>query len=508
VSPDESQSSDPRASGARVGRKSLFVVVGAAAALVLAGCQVDQKKEVAQYRRVLDDNHLPKVQDYGPPPTEAMTLVEAMSLANKYNENLGLSGEDYVQALIDKNRAVANFLPTVSFQPNYTIGQKPGGTITSSPGTPLAGTFRVVGNTEQRLEAPVVGSINLFNGGGDVARLRATEAIIAQRRELLLNLQATILLNVAQTYYQILRSEREVAVLRHSLELQTARLNDVTQQFNNGLATRFTVAQTRAQVDATRVTLVQAESDVRNGRAVLAGLVGTPRPVANRLADTFAVPDEIGDERAWEQRGLANRQDLKATRHALEAAKQNVKVQVSQYWPSVGLDVEGFLYRESFADAAKWYALLTVNVPIFSAGRIEADVRTAWSQLRQAALEESATRRQILQDVQVAYENFQTSERRIAELSDEVRAADDAYRQSLGAFQNGLAINLDVLTSLDQLLNAQLNLAAASYDRTVFYLDLIRATGELTNTVAPPPPAAATVATTAGPVPATQPVTH
>jgi outer membrane protein len=453
------------------------VVVLLAAALVVSGCKVDQKKEVGLYRKVLDDNRLEKLKNE-PAQDEALTLNEAMALANQSNENLGLSGEDYVQALIEKNRAVSNFLPTVSLQPNYTLADKPVGPIAKSIGTPTAGAFRVTGDTEQRFEAPLVGSINVFRGFGDVYNLRAAEAIIAQRRELLLDLQATILLNVAQTYYQILRSERSVGVLQHSLDLQTARLADVTQQFKNGLATKLAVSQTRAEMDATRVTLVQTESDVRNGRSVLAGLIGTAH-VTNRLADTFALPADVGEETAWEKRALANRQDLKAAKASLEAARQGVKVAVSQYWPSVEVDVEGFLYREYFADASKWNAILSANIPIFSAGRIEADVRTAWSQLRQAALEESAVRRQALQDVQVAYENYRTAGRRLAELQDEEQAATDSYNQSLGAFQNGLAINLDVLTSLDQLLNAQLQLAGTSFDRTVFYLDLVRATGQL-----------------------------
>lgn len=465
----------------RVPKKTLVVL---SVAVLMAGCKVDQKKEVAQYRNILNENKLPKLAD-APPESEALTLAEAMSLANQRNENLGLSGEDYVQALIDKNRAAANFLPTVSLQPNYTIAQRPAGAIQPSAGTPSAGAYRVHGKVEDRFEAPVVGSINVFRGFGDVYNIRQAEALIAQRKEMLLDLQSTVLLNVAQIYYQVLRSERQVAVLRHSLDLQTARLADVTQQFNNGLATRLSVAQTRAEVDATRVTLVQAESDVRNGRSLLAGIVGIPH-VPHRLADTYPVPDNIGPESAWEMNALANRQDLKAAQDALAAAKQGVKVAVSQYWPSVSLDVQGFLYREFYADASKWNALLVANIPIFSAGLIEADVRAAWSHLRQTALEESAVRRQILQDVQVAYENYQTAGRRITELQDEERAADEAYQQSQGAFRNGLAINLDVLTSLDQLLNSQLQLAGATYDRTVFYLDLIRATGRLVAEAATP----------------------
>jgi len=350
-----------------------------------------------------------------------------------------------------------------------------------------------------RTEAPAFGSITLFRGGGDVANLRAARANIANRRDLLLDVQATILLNVAQVYYQVLRSEKSTDVLRNTLNVQEARLKDVEQQFKNGLAIRLSVAQTRAQVDATRVTLVQAESDVRNGRSTLALLIGVPA-VTGPLVDDFRVPADRPSESDYEQRALESREDLRAAQAAIDAAREGVRAAVAQYYPSVSLNTAGFLYREFFSDASKWNAVLSANLPIFSAGIIQADVRNAWSRLRQAALSESATRRTILRDVQVAYENVASADRRIKELEDEVAASEEAFQQARNAFQNSLAINLDVLQAQDQLLNAQLQLTSAQFDRTVFYLDLLRTTGHL-------PDVAGTAASTTQPTtrPATQP---
>jgi outer membrane protein TolC len=477
--------------------KRLLICIFPLSVTLLTGCHPNQKKEVALYRHVLDAQ-VPRVEDYV--DREPLSLQRSLALANQNNENLGLRGEDYVQALIQKNRVVADFLPTVSFQPNFTIEQTatgdaatstgPGGTgignggNTGGTGTNSntsisgGGGFRNHGDVSTRFEAPVVGNINLYRGGGDVANLKVANANIAQRRELLLDLQATILLNVAQVYYQVLRSEASVDVLRNSLKLQEARLADVTQQFNNGLAIKLSVAQSRAQVDATRVALIQAESDVRNGRSTLALLIGVPR-VDGSLTDGFAAPAQTGPEPDFEADAIATRQDLIAARHAITAARAAVDVSFAQYYPSVSLNVSGFLYREFFSDASKWNAILAANLPIFSAGIIEADVRAAWSRLRQAALSESLTRRTVLNDVQQAYENLATADRRIHELEDQVLASEDALVQSQNAYANSLAINLDVLLAQNDLLNSQLQLTSARFDRTIFYLDLVRATGRL-----------------------------
>src|SRR6202035_3396570 len=115
---------------------------------------------------------------------------------------------------------------------------------------------------------------NLFRGFADVNNLKVIDRDIEQQRRLLLDAQATLLLNVAQAYYQVLRSEQQVDVLLHNLELQQARVTDMDNRLRNGLARRLDLAQALAQADATRVTLVQAEGDVQNGRSILAFLIG------------------------------------------------------------------------------------------------------------------------------------------------------------------------------------------------------------------------------------------
>src|SRR4029079_18819267 len=54
---------------------------------------------------------------------DLLSLETALTLANVNNERIGIGGEDYLQALIDKDRATASFLPTVSLIPSYSFAQ-------------------------------------------------------------------------------------------------------------------------------------------------------------------------------------------------------------------------------------------------------------------------------------------------------------------------------------------------------------------------------------------------
>lgn len=469
------------ASGLRVG-------TGLSLAILVSGCVVDQEKEIHTYRQVLDADR-PKPEPLQ--PNEALSLERALALANADNEQLASQGETYLQALIAKSRAFSTFMPTVSFQPSFTVEQAPRGrsgpaaagapAVSAAQAAASQGGYVQEGGILRRLEAPVVGQMTF--SPRNVPLYKAAEIQVAQQRQVLLDAQETLLLNVAQTYYQVVISSRQVGVLKHSLALQQARLANAEDRFRVRLALDLEVSQARADEAATRVLLSHAENDVRNGRRTLALLIGAAA-VDGPLEARALAPAPPVPVASYIDRAFAGRQDLVAAQDATSVARYGVKAAVAEYYPSVSLNVAGYLYEENFADASKWNGILAANLPLFTGGAIHADVRDAWSRLRQAALFETYLRREIEQAVRTAYDNVLTSGIVLADLRHEVEAASDAYRQSTGLVKNGLAIPLDALTAQDTLLSAELQYTAEAFNQTILQLNLIRAAGELDPTVA------------------------
>jgi outer membrane protein TolC len=206
--------------------------------------------------------------------------------------------------------------------------------------------------------------------------------------------------------------------------------------------------------------------------------VGTQTAIYSKLSDNLAV-GEVPDLGILLQEAELGRQDLVAAKAAVQAAEQGVYQAFSQYLPSATFSAEYFLHRESIPFTSEWIRLLTVNMPVFSAGLIEEGIRAAWSQLRQAKLAESLTRRQIFEQVQVAFDEFHASRKRIAELKIEVEAATEALRQAEQSFQAGLATNLDRIQAQDALLTSQLQLVVEQYRYKLNYLQLLRQVGQM-----------------------------
>ena len=446
------------------------------ACLLAAGCAVDQTREVQTYRKVLDAGRAQPPAPYA--PDQPLTLRRALALANANNEQLALAGESYLQALIDKDRTFARFLPTIGFTPSYMRQEK----------TTIGGDNPLVASIirEETLDAPLQGHMNL-NPFQDAPALWAAASTAEQRRALLLDRQSILLLDVAQTYYQVRRSEKQVQVLRHAVQVQQQGVDDMEVRRRAGVARPVDVAQSQAQLAGTRSALIQARNDVRNGRAMLAQLVGV-QAVEGPLAGEFTVPDEKRPRDRLLALAEGHRQDLLAARIQVKAAADRLQVAWGGYFPSVSLNLSHYLYRESFPNDVDWTGLIQVNLPIFSAGLVHADVREAYSRLRQARLAETALQRAVLKQLRVALEDLNDDAQQIDQLGIRTQAAREAVRQADAAFSAGLGTNLERLVAQDQMLSAELALTERQFKHTVDYLRLLHVTGTLDVRLTPLPP--------------------
>lgn len=451
--------------GARTALRATAAAVLASAAMI-AGCKVDQNAEVATYRRVL--NATPTTAPAAPlAPNEPVPLRKALTLANNHNETLSINGESYLQALIAKRRAVAAFIPTVTGSASYNI---------SSTGQ-NSSTFSVGSGSRTSLQLGLSEQVNLFNGFQDISNVRRTEYVAEQRRWQLLDLQNSVLLDVATTYYRALISERSVDVLRDTVSLQNQLINRQAVLLNAGMAKRLDVLQAEADAANTRASLTRAITDVHNGRATLANVTGVPA-IEGPLSDDLPDPPTDFDLDVLIRDALANRQDLLAAHAAIEAARQSVKSAVGQYYPSLNLNLSQTLYRNP-SSPTNWAASLPVTIPIFTAGVIEQDVRLAWSQFRQAALTEMQLERQVLEDVRIAYANMQSSGTQLRDLRYGVDAAVAAYDTARRSYDVGSATYLDVLTAQNQMISTRLQLVTEQLNYKLFYLQLLRSQGRL-----------------------------
>jgi len=441
---------------------------GAAVCLTLAGaglggCRVDQAKEVRLYRDVVDLDVDQPIHHPGDP----LNLQQAVRLTNAYNERISIEGENYLQAMIDRYRRSSSLFPTLDLFGDLIVRDSTGS------GTNTATTV---------FDAGLGAQYTLMTGATDFNRVKASEATIEERRWLLLDLREALLLETAQVYYAVLRAERLARVLESSSAVQDERLRDIRGRQDAGFARPLDVAQIEAQASETRVALLDARNQITVARSTLTFLTGAEM-ATSPLTDEFALPSERVTLEQLIELALRSRQDLAAAEASTRAARAEVDAEIGRYYPTVTVNLDYFLTRESVPTDRDWSGLLTLNLPLFTAGRIDADVREAWSIFRQHVLRYSLIRRQIRRDVEVAYEDYMASGRRLAELQNQLRAAEEALRQAEASYQAGLGTNLERVAAQDQLLSAQVSMTNEEFIRKLAYLSALRAIGALTSEI-------------------------
>jgi outer membrane protein TolC len=451
-------------------RRRLAVGYASAAALALAACSVDQKREVATYREVLDRG----IDHYATQSTldqAELSVIDMMRLANQRSESLAIEGETYLQTLIDRRRAAAAFLPTVTLAPTYSWRDNTGS------GDGLNGFGSGGSGGARGWNTPVDADLAV-NPVRDLAAVRQAGATAREQQALLLDFQDTLLIDVARAHYEVIRAERQVEVLENSLRVQQERVNDARVRLQAGLVRPLDVTLSEAQAAQTDATLTQARVQAKTARSELAFLAAAP--VQNHvLIDAVDVPADEPSITDVLIVALQFRQDVGAATRRIEAAEHLVDSAYGQYFPSVSLNFQWFLQRDSEPTDLDWTSVLQFSLPLFSAGLIEADVREALSILRQAKLNYSLAQRRVNRDVEVALENLLASFELIERVRVQVGSATEALEQSEALYQAGLATNLERLTAQNALLTAELDLINAELDSKVFYLDLRRTMGTL-----------------------------
>lgn len=447
----------------------------AAAALALCGaCATDQAADVDTWRREVTLGEAPAFDRAAP-----LTLAHAVRLANEANERIALGGEDFLQAVIGRARITANFLPSVDVLGSYTLRER------TKSGVPFL-------DDPTQLDVPVRTELTLFEGWRNRYRSDAAALTIEERRSLLLELRETVVLEVVQAYYRTLRAESRAATFAQAILTAQRRVADATARERFGTGTTLDRALAQSAAAGRTLDHIAASNDAKAGRTALSLLTGVDVSTCP-LSDGFALPERRFEVDALLALAHERRQDLRAAAFAAEAARARVEVAFGQYYPSIGVSLDWFVTRDSLPVDRDWSTFLFVNLPLFSGGRIAADVAEAWSRFRQEVLRYSLLRRQIAADLALATDSLAAEDRRVGELQRQVAADAEIVTRARAGLRAGLATALDLQTAEDQLRNSTTTRDEAQFVRKTAWLEVLRVCGALTAgsvdvSVPPPPP--------------------
>ncbi|MFT9442535.1 MAG: TolC family protein [Acetobacter papayae] len=316
----------------------------------------------------------------------------------------------------------------------------------------------------------------------NTATLKASRAMELTAQDLLHGAHMTIAADVASSYLSALGISQRLALLDRSEQTLESLLAYATARFEAGQTNQADLESIRAQIEAlrgSRPVLVAAYDTFRRRLAILSGRTPDNAPDLSG-PDTFSIP---APPRAMlPSTILNNRPDILLRRHMVEAAAQRLVGAKTELLPRFGLEFFGGDGRLRFdgipgLSGTGGLAALTATLPIFTAGRIHAQIAQADSRLDEAVAAYDQTLLNALAEIEDASEQRSRLDTSADALQARTQAASKAATMSHGLFEGGQVTLQDVLTARLRLIDAQDELVKTQTARALSTVRLARALG-------------------------------
>jgi NodT family efflux transporter outer membrane factor (OMF) lipoprotein len=287
----------------------------------------------------------------------------------------------------------------------------------------------------------------------------------------------------SRAYADILSSERQLAVARHTVELLDATVTLAQKRFDAGRTSRLDLVRVSALRDQQRAKIPDFEADLESATFRLATLTGrTPaeRPVTsgNGRLMQLSQPIPIGDGRTL----LARRPDVREAERRLAASTARIGVATADLYPRISL---GGSVGSAAAGLASLFTggaigflagpLLSWSFPNQAATRAKIAGAQAQSKVELARFDKTVLT--ALEETETALSRYSNQIERRAALQAARDQAEHAARITRAQLREGRADSLAVLDAERTLAETEADLAEADARLIDAQVDLFRSLG-------------------------------
>ncbi|HET7212738.1 MAG TPA: TolC family protein [Terriglobia bacterium] len=407
-----------------------------------------------------------------------LTLDQAVSLALKQNPTAQIAILAAAQSVQDKNLALADLLPQVNARISDEA-QKVNLLAQFGGKTPFPGFPKSLGPYQLFSAGPSV-SAPVF----DLTLWRkyqaARETMQASKASSLSTREQVILLVVSQ-YIGTLRAVANVQASESRVQLAQALYDQAADLQKEGVGTGIDTLRANVELQNEKQRLLEAQDEKATSTFGLSRLLNLDPRQDIELADSLSFFDtpqpEVG---ASIDEALAGREEWKSLEAQLRAA--GAEKQAAQYsrLPSVRFDGNfAYLGSSSSTTLPTYNYEASVNLPLFTGGRIHAEVVRADLEIRKLQQQEDDLRNQIALDVKTALINLDSARNQVQVANLGVQLSKEEVDQARDRFKAGVANNIEVIQAQDSLARANDNQIAALYRFNQARADYARSIGQM-----------------------------
>ena len=296
--------------------------------------------------------------------------------------------------------------------------------------------------------------------------VEAARAVLEAAQAELRSIVLLVSSDITSEYLRLRGNQRQLELLRESIELQEKTLSIVKSRFESGLSPELDLRRAETSVENLRAEIPPLEEELLNSRNRLASLSGQyPGAYDETLKEKKETPAYDSSVPEWVPLDvLSTRPDVRQAEANLKQTIANIGAAEADYYPA--FELSGSISIGSTGVSS----LPVTNVLIASLGAIieqvliDGGARDANFEIAQAQAEEALAYyeqalREASEEVEVSLAAIQSSQRRQVSLEKAVFSSQRSFSQAETLYQQGLISFLDVVDAQRVLASAEQALA-------------------------------------------------
>jgi outer membrane protein TolC len=415
--------------------------------------------------------------------TLRLTLEQAVALAVKQNPTQQIGLLNAAESVQDKDISRANLLPQANLKVADTVQRV--NLQAEFGGKPLVQGFLLPGH---------IGPFQTFSAGPTFGspvfdlslwkQYQATRTSVDAAKASSLSTREQVILLVVSQYIGTLRDVANVEASRSRVDLAQALYDQAADLQKEGVGTGIDTLRANVELQNEKQRLIEAENQRDSSLFGLSKLLDLNPRQKIALADSlsyFETPQP--DVETSIELGLADRPEWKQLQAQEKVAKyEKQSIQYSRL-PSLRFDGEWAYFGLSSTTGIPTYNYAaSVNMPLFTSGRIRAEVVKQDIELQKVGQQEIDLRNQIALDVKTSLLNLESARNEVQVANLGIVLSKQEVDQARDRFRAGVANNIEVIQAQDSLARANDNQIAALYRFNQARADFARAIGQMEKT--------------------------
>jgi len=255
--------------------------------------------------------------------------------------------------------------------------------------------------------------------------------------------------DVAVNYFLLRKTDAEIGVLQHTLQLRQKSVEIFEERYKAGLAPSSDVNRARTEMELTQTDLYEAQRDRADLQDALALLCGEAAPAfhLDSGSQTGPIPTvPIGLPASL----LERRPDIAAAERRMAAANARIGVAYAAFFPVLSLTGDAGYSSFTAATLLNWESRLfsigpAVTLPLLTGGRTEAGVQQARAEYNQTCASYRQTVLVGFREVSDALNDLHSYREQAGSLGRAVKSAQATTETSNQSYNNGLVDYLNVV---------------------------------------------------------------